>query len=122
MRLSLGSSNPALLATGHFEMAALCRAFNWSATPLGPATAWSQSLRTTVGIVLGSRSPMLVWWGPELVQLYNDAYRPSFGESGRHPRALGMRAQECWTDVWETIGPQIVQVMTTGEATWRRAR
>ena len=100
------------------EMAARCRAFDWSTTPLGPVDGWSQSLRTTVGILLGSRNPMFLWWGPELVQIYNDAYRPSFGEKGRHPRALGMRGRECWTDIWETIGPQIEQVMTTGEATW----
>src|SRR4051812_3192601 len=61
---------------------------------------------------------MFLWWGPELVQLYNDAYRPSLGEGGRHPRALGMRARDFWTDIWDAIGPQIEQVMTTGEPTW----
>jgi PAS domain S-box-containing protein len=95
-----------------------CRAMDWAATPLGPVSGWSRSLRTTAGIVLGSRNPMFLFWGPELVQLYNDAYRPSLGEDGRHPRALGMRAREFWTDIWDTIGPQIEQVMTTGEATW----
>jgi PAS domain S-box-containing protein len=103
---------------GTSEMHRRCRAFDWSATSLGPVSGWSQSLRTTAGIVLGSRNPMFLWWGPELVQLYNDAYRPSLGEDGRHPRALGMRAHEFWTDIWEAIGPQIEQVMTTGEATW----
>ena len=99
-------------------MRARCRAFDWSGTPLGPSTEWPQSLRTTVGIVLASRNPMFLWWGPELIQLYNDAYRPSFGVEGRHPRALGMRGRECWTDIWPVIGPQIEQVMTTGEPTW----
>ncbi|MET0399050.1 MAG: PAS domain-containing protein [Longimicrobiaceae bacterium] len=99
-------------------MRALCRAFDWGSTPLGPVEGWPRSLRTAAGIVLGSRNPMFLWWGPELVQLYNDAYRPSFGESGRHPGALGMRGRECWTDIWDAIGPQIEQVMTTGEATW----
>ncbi len=61
---------------------------------------------------------MFLWWGPELVQLYNDAYRPSLGEGGRHPGALGARAREFWTDIWDAIGPEIEQVMTTGEATW----
>ena len=103
---------------GDGEMAQRCRAFDWSRTPLGPVEGWSQSLRTTAGIVIGSRNPMFLWWGPELIQIYNDAYRPSFGRSGRHPEALGMRGRDCWTDIWETIGPQIEQVMTTGEATW----
>ena len=99
-------------------MRALCRAFDWSSTPLGPSNDWPQSLRTTTAILLASRNPMFLWWGPELIQIYNDAYRPSFGAEGRHPSALGMRGRECWTDIWETIGPQIEQVMTTGEPTW----
>jgi len=111
-----GSGDP--LFVGHGEMRERCRAFDWAATPLGPPEGWSQSLRTAVGIVLGSRNPMFLWWGPELVQLYNDAYRPSLGQGDRHPRALGSRGREFWTDIWEAIGPQIEQVMTTGEATW----
>ena len=103
---------------GTSEMHERCRAFDWESTPLGPVSCWSQSLRTTAGLVLGSRNPMFLWWGPELIQIYNDAYRPSLGEGGRHPRALGMRAREFWTDIWDAIGPQIEQVMTTGEATW----
>jgi signal transduction histidine kinase len=92
--------------------------FDWASTPLGPVSQWSQSLRTTVGIVLNSRNPMFLWWGPDLVQIYNDAYRPSLGEGGRHPRALGMCARDFWTDIWSAIEPQIRQVMSGGEATW----
>ncbi|HEU0077364.1 MAG TPA: PAS domain-containing protein, partial [Longimicrobiaceae bacterium] len=103
---------------GPGEMRALCRALDWSATPLGPVRGWSQSLRTIARTLLGSRNPMFLFWGPELVQLYNDAYRPSLGGGGRHPRALGIRGFEFWTDIWDTIGPQIEQVMTTGEPTW----
>lgn len=103
---------------GDGEMAARCRALDWAATPLGPVERWSSSLRTAVGIVLASRHPMFLWWGADLVQIYNDAYRPSFGEGGRHPGALGMRGAEFWTDIWPIIGPQIEGVMTRGEATW----
>jgi signal transduction histidine kinase len=103
-------------------MRALCRAFDWAATPLGPFEQWPTSLRTVVGIVLESRNPMFLWWGPELIQIYNDAYRPSLGAAGmpgsRHPRALGMRGRDFWTDIWTVIGPQIDQVLTAGEATW----
>jgi signal transduction histidine kinase len=110
------------LFEGPGEMRALCRSLDWSRTPLGPPATWPTSLRTTVGIVLGSRNPMFLFWGPELIQFYNDAYRPSLGVGGRpgsrHPRALGMRAREFWTDIWDAIGPQIEQVMTTGEPTW----
>ncbi|HSJ15013.1 MAG TPA: PAS domain-containing protein [Longimicrobiales bacterium] len=110
------------LFEGPGEMRALCRGLDWSATPLGPVIEWPQSLRTVLGIVLGSRNPMFLFWGPELIQIYNDAYRPSLGRSGpppaRHPRALGMAGREFWTDIWDAIGPQIEQVLTTGEATW----
>jgi signal transduction histidine kinase len=109
---------PDPLFEGPGEMRARCRTFDWASTALGPSREWSQSLRTTVGILLASRNPMFLWWGPELIQVYNDAYRPSFGVEGRHPRALGMRGRECWTDIWDAIGPQIAQVLTTGEATW----
>ncbi|MEO7712863.1 MAG: PAS domain-containing protein [Gemmatimonadaceae bacterium] len=106
------------LFDGPGEMRALSRACDWAATPLGPSERWSASLRVTVGIVLASRNPMFLWWGPELVQLYNDAYRPSLGQGDRHPRALGALGRAFWTDIWHEIGPQIHQVMTTGEATW----
>ena len=106
------------LFAGPGEMRALCRDFDWASTPLGPVSGWSQSLRTTVDIVLSCRNPMFLWWGPQLVQIYNDAYRPSLGGGGRHPRALGMLGREFWTDIWDTIGPQIEQVMSGGGATW----
>ena len=69
------------------ELAALVEAADWSAGPLGDPQAWPQSLRTAVGICLSSRFPILLWWGPELVMIYNDAYRPMLGQS-KHPRAL----------------------------------
>jgi signal transduction histidine kinase len=107
---------------GSGEMAARCRAFDWAATPLGPVENWSQSLRTMAAAVLASRNPMLLFWGPELIQIYNDAFRPSLGPSTgpapRHPRALGMRAAQFWTDVWDVVGPQIDGVMQRGEAVW----
>jgi signal transduction histidine kinase len=120
--LSSSANGSDALFDGPGEMRALCRAFDWAATALGPVDEWPTSLRTSVRIVLGSRNPMFLFWGPELIQIYNDAYRPSLGGAGteqsRHPRALGMRGREFWTDIWEAIGPQIEQVMTTGIPTW----
>jgi signal transduction histidine kinase len=106
------------LFAGPGEMRALCRDFDWSATSLGPTGSWPLSLRTIVKMLLSSRHPMFLFWGPDLIQFYNDAYRPSLAEGGRHPRALGMRGAEFWTDIWDIIGPQIDQVMGGGEATW----
>ena len=121
-----GDLGAAALFAGPGEMRARCRALDWAATPLGPAAGWSHSLRTIAAVVLGSRQPMFLFWGPELVQLYNDAYRPSLGATSadgmaghdRHPRALGARGREFWTEIWDVIGPQIAQVMGGGEATW----
>ena len=108
----------AVLFAGPGKMRELCRAFDWTATPLGPVSTWTQSLRTTVSLMMASRHPMFLWWGPTLIQLYNDAYRPSLGESGRDVAALGACGREHWAEIWNIIGPQIEQVLTTGEATW----
>ena len=61
---------------GGGEMGALMRTIDWSATPVGAPAEWPQSLKTALSICLASRFPMLIWWGPELIQFYNDAYRP----------------------------------------------
>src|SRR6185312_16554291 len=71
-----------------------------------------------VSTLLASRHPMFLWWGPEHLQIFNDAYLPSFGASGRDRAALGARGREHWSDIWPVIGPQIQHVRTTGEATW----
>src|SRR6185437_13190795 len=71
---------------GGGEMGARVRALDWSKTPLGPISKWPQSLKTSVSTCLNSRFPMLIWWGPQLVKIYNDAYRPLIGS--KHPWAL----------------------------------
>jgi PAS domain S-box-containing protein len=98
-------------------MGALTRAFDWSTTPLGTPESWPQSLRTAVRILLNTNHPMFIWWGAELIQFYNDAYRQTMGPE-RHPRALGQGGRECWAEIWPIIGPQIEQVMSGGGATW----
>ena len=88
----------------------------WEQTPLGPMSEWPASLRTTVGIVLGSRFPMLIWWGPRLVHIYNDAYAPILGD--KHPAALGQPAANVWGEIWDVVGPMAESVLAGGEATW----
>ena len=101
------------------EMSQLVERTDWAAGPLGAPDTWPQSLRTAVGICLSSRFPILLWWGPELVMVYNDAYRPMLGQS-KHPRALGAPGKEVWTEIWDVIGPMLDQVMAGGGATWSR--
>ena len=99
------------------EMADRTREFDWDKSILGPIEQWPQSLIVTVNNLLATKHPMFLWWGPELIQFYNDAYRRSIG-SDKHPSALGQRGEDCWPEIWSVIGPQIAQVMSTGEATW----
>lgn len=99
-------------------MGELTRAFNWASTPLGTPDKWPQSLLTTINIVLNSRFPMFIWWGPDLIQFYNDAYRPSLGNEGKHPTALGQRGEECWPEIWPVIKPLIDQVLSGKGSTW----
>jgi len=119
-----GPERPELAATfpGSGEMARLCRSLDWGATPLGPVDSWSNSLRTLVRTLLTSRFPMVLWWGPEFIQIYNDAYRPSLGKDGSHsmhPGALATPASECWAEVWdEVVRPQVEQILANGDATW----
>jgi PAS domain S-box-containing protein len=115
--LKITSAIYADFLAGGGEMGALTRAYDWSANPLGKPETWSQSLRTALRILLNTNHPMFIWWGPELIQFYNDAYRQTMGPE-RHPSALGQRGRECWAEIWDIIGPQIEQVMSGGGATW----
>jgi signal transduction histidine kinase len=92
------------------------RATDWSKTRLGPVETWPKSLRTMLGVVLGSRFPMLLWWGPDLLHLYNDAYRPILRD--KHPASLAAPAAEIWAEVWDVAGPMARSVQEGGPATW----
>ncbi len=103
--------------TASQETHRLVDAFDWATTPLGPAATWPDSLKAVVRILLTSRFPMWMAWGPDLTFLYNDAYRrTTLGK--KHPWALGRPAAQVWHEIWKDIGPLIHQVMETGEATW----
>ncbi len=103
---------------GGGEMGALTRAKDWSATSIGLPRLWPQSLRTTLSIILNSKFPKFLWWGQELLCFYNDAYRPSLGENGKHPVILGIPADQAWPEIWSIIKPLIDKVLATGEATF----
>jgi signal transduction histidine kinase len=102
---------------GEGALAARCRQFDWERTSLGPVTNWPLSLRALTSALLASRNPILLFWGPELVMIYNDAFAPSLG-STRDARGLGAKGREFWTDVWPAVGPQIEGVLERGESHW----
>jgi signal transduction histidine kinase/CheY-like chemotaxis protein len=102
---------------GGGEMGERIRALDWSRTPLGPLDRWPQALRTAVSMMLPSRAQIILFWGPQFVVLYNDAYRPVFG--GKHPTALGLTGSEAWSEIWDDqLGPLLRGVAETGEAFW----
>lgn len=93
---------------------------DWAQTALGPTDTWPQSLRTTVSVLLSSRFPMWMAWGPELTFFCNAAYRrDTLGR--KYPWALGRPADEVWAEIWPDIGPRIESVLSTGQATWDSA-
>jgi signal transduction histidine kinase/ActR/RegA family two-component response regulator len=95
--------------SGGGEVGALLRTHDWSTSPLGHPAQWPQSLRSVVGLILNSKFPMFVAWGPELGFLYNDSYAEILG--GKHPAALGGRFEEIWREIWSDIHPIIVQAL-----------
>jgi PAS domain S-box-containing protein len=100
--------------TGSGEASELARAVDWSRTAIGPVAGWSQALRATAALVLHNHCGMLLWWGPEFVQIYNDACRPMLGEE--HPRAMGRRLRDCWTEVLPILGPLVERAYRGGPA------
>ncbi len=96
-------------------MGALIATQDWSATPLGPIECWPQSLRTTLSVILNSRLPHHLVWGPELTSFYNDAYRPLLGAK---PEALGRAFRQVWAEVWGDVEP-LVQEALSGRAVFR---
>lgn len=100
---------------GGGEMGERIRSKDWSTSPIGTPDTWPQGLRTTVSILLNSRFPMFVWWGEDLMTIYNDAYCPIAGE--KHPELLGKSGKEAWKEIWQDLSP-LVKSVFSGESTW----
>ena len=103
--------------TGGGEMGARIRAHDWAGTKLGPPERWPAPLRTAVRILLTTNHPIFIFWGPDCICFYNDAYSKSLGPE-KHPSMLGAHGREVWDEIWPIIGPQIAQVMAGRGATW----
>ncbi|MCP3137395.1 ATP-binding protein [Pyxidicoccus xibeiensis] len=101
---------------GPSELRELMRTRDWASTPMGPTASWPRSLKVVVKTMLASRFPMILTWGPELTQFYNDAYSRLIGT--KHPAALGIDIRVTLAEAWDTLGPVIRQVMETGVASW----
>jgi PAS domain S-box-containing protein len=110
---------PEALFSGGGELGSLMAKIDWSKTALGPVGVWPQNLKTCVRIVLTSRQPMFVWWGDQLINLYNDAYKTIVG--GKHPEALGKPAQVVWAEIWDQVRPRAELAMRANEGTYDEA-
>jgi two-component sensor histidine kinase len=106
--------------SGGGEMGALVRALDWSKTNLGPIAAWPAHLKATIILMLPAQAQIVLFWGPEFVALYNDAYAPTIGD--KHPRALGRPARENWAELWDDLEPLLRRVLETGETVFAKDR
>ncbi len=118
LHLDKALTAPADFLAGGGELGAAIRAFDWAASPLGPPHGWPRTLKTCLSIMLASRQPIWVWWGPELINFYNDAYLSIIG--GKHPHALGQPARKVWAEIWHQIQDRIDAAMR-GEASYSEA-
>lgn len=97
------------------EMVTMLQNTDWSSTPLGHPSTWPELLRLQLNICFESAFPIAIWWGPDLIQFYNDGYKPILGAL-KHPKAFGGPAHDTWPDIWPTIGPMVEQVVNRGVA------
>ncbi|MDZ8223712.1 ATP-binding protein [Nostoc sp. ChiVER01] len=98
------------------EIGSLMRSLDWSQTALGYVADWPQSLRSAISILLASKAQICLFWGSELITIYNDAYRPAL--ASKHPWALGRPAHEAWSEAWNVVEPLLKGVVATGIAFW----
>lgn len=95
------------------NMAALIRDYDWASTSLGPMSSWPVPLKCAVDLALPSQAQIVMFCGPELIAIYNDAYAPTIGT--KHPSALGRPARENWKELWDDLEPMLLRVMESGE-------
>ncbi|HVW68209.1 MAG TPA: EAL domain-containing protein [Steroidobacteraceae bacterium] len=115
-RGAMGSTLQESIFAAGGTVGALMRTIDWSATALGPADRWPQSLISTLSICLSTRFPVSVYWGPQHLLLYNDAWIPI--EGGRHPAALGQPVRAVRPETWDFIAPTFKRAFEHGESSW----
>ena len=101
------------LFAGAGEMGRRIVEHDWRATRLGPIEDWPEPLVNAVSLLLPAGAEIVLFWGPDYIALYNDAYAPTIGD--KHPGALGRPARESWSEMWEDLEPLLAHVRTTGE-------
>lgn len=103
------------------ETGAAIRELDWSQTPLGPVEMWPTVLKTTLRLLMHSSCPMFLWWGPQLIQFYNDAFRRCLGADSAAP-TLGQCGGSGWEVSWKVMAPEVRAVLAGGKASWHQNR
>lgn len=103
---------------GGGEMGHMMRQKDWSLHPLGMPKNWPLALRLAIGNLLRTAFPNFILWGQEYYCFYNDAYRPSLGDTGKHPTILGQKFEDAWPELRETMKPIVDEVWRSGRPTW----
>lgn len=98
------------------DLADAYRSVDWAAGPLGAPETWSPTLRSTIELALRTEFPVSMFWGPELVLLYNAAYVTLIGE--KHPAGLGGLTPDVFPEAWEQIGPWMKACLDEGRTTY----
>ncbi len=102
---------------GDSEAAGLIRQKDWTDTVCGEIATWPQSKKTSIELTLACQFPMIVLWGPQLIQFYNDGYRDLMGT--KHPAGLGQPTRECWPEVWSINEPVYGRVLAGESITFQ---
>lgn len=97
------------------EISKIIRSTDWSNTLIGPLESWPHSLTSVLSLCLHARSPIAIYWGPEYVFFYNDAFRPIVGDK---QTTMGRRGSEVWPEIWDTVEPWLQSVRNTGRGRW----
>ncbi|KAH8682406.1 hypothetical protein BX600DRAFT_479058 [Xylariales sp. PMI_506] len=93
------------------------RSRDWASTPLGSIAGWSPELRTMANMVMGSPHPAAMYWGPDHIAIYNEAYVPIAGK--KHPDLMGASYRDCWQEIWSEIEPIFKSAWQSGQATMK---
>jgi two-component sensor histidine kinase len=109
-------TDPLAFLDGGGFMGELMKRHDWSRSPLGAPASWPDTLKTTIATCLSSRFPMVIWWGPQLCMLYNDAWQPILGDT-KHPAGLGRPGRDSWPETWPIVGRQFEDALH-GAASW----
>lgn len=100
--------------SAHMQFA---RTTKWENTPLGPIENWPADLRTMSNMVMGSPHPAAMYWGPEHIAIYNEAYIDLAGK--KHPKLMGQSYSEAWAEIWDELKPVFDAAFYNGQATMK---